>query len=430
MTKVAAVVGAGPAGLMAAETLCAKGWTVTVYERMPRPARKFLLAGRGGLNLTHSRAWPGFANAYGPDRDTQLGQALADFKPDDLIRWCHGLGVETFIGSSGRVFPKQMKASPLLRAWLRRLADTGVALRSRHICTGIAVSHSPDIPRQIVLRFQSADHPEPIPAAFDAVVLALGGASWPQLGSTGDWTAWLAHQGVPIKQWQPSNCGVCTPWSSHLTTRFSGSPLKRVAVTCQGERVLGDLVITHTGLEGGPVYALAKPIREGLNVNGGQPVTIRLDLRPDLDHDNLAARLSRPRRKQSMSTFLRKSAQLSVPAIALLHEASNGPLDNDPAVLSRRIKNLALPITGLAGLDKAISSVGGIPLHAIDHMFMLKALPGVFAAGEMLDWDAPTGGYLLQASFATGRAAGIGADTWFAAQHQSNRSPSQPISAD
>jgi uncharacterized flavoprotein (TIGR03862 family) len=357
------VIGAGPAGLMAAEVLAKGGASVRVVDHMASPARKFLMAGRGGLNLTHSEALETFLDRYGAARGI-LEPAIRAFPPEALIDWCNGLGIETFIGSSGRVFPKAMKASPLLRAWLRRLDSLGVTLELRTRWTGEKES--------------------------DAMILAMGGASWPRLGSDAQWTEILTRQGIKVNPFIPTNCGVTIPWSAHFSERFAGVPLKRIAVTSAGRTVRGEAVITRTGLEGGAIYALNPELRKSGDLT--------LDLKPDLTVAALAERLSRPKGKSSHSTWLRKATGLAPAAIALLREADL------PATVSA-IKALPLTVTGTDALARAISSAGGVALSEIDRNFEFKAWPQVYAVGEMLDWEAPTGGYLLQACFATANMA-------------------------
>lgn len=397
-SRRAAVIGAGPAGLMAATRLAAAGWSVAVFDRMPTPARKLLIAGNGGLNLTHSESLDRLLDRYGPARDA-LAPAIRAFPPDALRAWCDTLGQPTFVGSSGRVFPVAFKAAPLLRAWLRHLAAAGATLHPRHRWTGWTPGGG--------LAFDTPDGPATFPRP-DATVLALGGASWPRLGSDGAWTATLSAAGVAVAPLRPSNCGVTLAWSDRFRARFEGTPLKRLALRHDAATARGEAVVTASGLEGGPVYALSAPLRDTLARDGA--ATLHVDLRPDLDAPALAARLAAPRRAQSLSTFLRKQAGLPPAAIALLHESPDpGDLSRlDPGTLAARIKSLPLAVTGTAGLDRAISSAGGIALDEVDANHMLRRLPGTFAAGEMLDWEAPTGGYLLQASLATGLAAAEG----------------------
>jgi hypothetical protein len=398
-----AVVGAGPAGLMAAEVLAAGGAAVTIYDRMPAAGRKFLLAGRGGLNLTHSEDVEALLARYGA-ATPRLSAAIAAFPPAALRAWCEALGQPTFVGSSGRVFPEALKASPLLRAWLRRLGAAGVALRLRHHWMGFDArgGHKFDTPDGAVA------------VEADATVLALGGASWPRLGSDGRWVPELQAAGVAVAPLRPANCGFVAAWSEHIRDRFQGAPLKRIAVSFGGETVRGEAVITTTGIEGGAIYALAAPLRDAIETSG--EAVVHLALRPDFSAAELARRLSVPRGKQSFSTFLRKSTGLSPAAIGLLNEAARAsgttPSAMTPAALADLIDALPIRLTGTAPLATAISTAGGIRFDALDERFMLRGRPGVFAAGEMLDWEAPTGGYLLQASFATGAAAGRGALDW------------------
>jgi uncharacterized flavoprotein (TIGR03862 family) len=395
-----AVVGGGPAGLMAAETLAAAGINVTLYDRMPSAGRKFLMAGRGGLNLTHSESPERFLSRYG-HAEAPLARAIAAFPPAALREWSEGLGQPTFVGSSGRVFPKAMKASPLLRAWLQRLAGLGVSFAPRHLWTGWDQSGA--------LRFTAAPSRAVIvrPAA---TILALGGASWPRLGSDGGWVAILRAHGIAVAPLRPSNCGFVVAWSDYLRGRFAGTPLKRIALTLRGESVRGEALVTERGIEGGAVYALSAAIRDALAE--GRDAVIAIDLRPDATAAELARRLSAPRKRQSLANFLRKTLGLAPVAVALLHETKEGALPADPEALARRIKSVPLRLVAPFGIERAISSAGGIPFAELDESLMLRKMPGVFAAGEMLDWEAPTGGYLLQACFATGVLAARGALGW------------------
>ena len=393
------VIGAGPAGLMAAERLAQAGVRVVVHEAMPSPARKFLMAGRGGLNLTHSEPLEGFLGRYGGSAP-RVGAWLERFSPTHLIGWAEGLGQPTFTGSSGRVFPKSMKASPLLRTWLGRLAELGVEVRTRSRWTGRRggdwVFSTPEGER--------VETP-------DAVVLALGGASWPRLGSDGSWTDELAAAGVEIAPLRPSNMGFDVAWSSVFADRFAGQPLKNVALGHGGRTVRGEAMVTRYGLEGGAVYALSADLREAIARDGAAELVV--DLRPDLDEAALAARLAQPRGKDSVTNWLRKTGGLSPAAVGLLREIP-GEIPQGAEKLAKRIKAVRLRLTGTQGLARAISSAGGVKLDQVDDRLMLRALPGVFAAGEMLDWEAPTGGYLLQACFASGVIAAEGARDWLA----------------
>ncbi len=393
------VIGAGPAGLMAAEVLAQGGTQVTVYDAMPSAGRKLLMAGRGGLNLTHSEPLPQFLSRY-REAAPHLNAAIEAFSPQALRGWSEGLGQPTFIGSSGRVFPEVFKASPLLRAWLRRLDSMGVQLALRHRWAGW------DAQKRLV--FETPDGQRVIDAG--ATVLALGGASWPRLGSDGSWSDILAAKGVRVSPLRPANSGFTVVWSDVFRDRFEGQPLKGVALTFGIHTVRGEAIITRTGIEGGAIYALSAELREAV-IGAGQ-ATLHIALRPDLGTSDLIARLSAPRGKQSLSNFLRKAVQLSPVGIGLVQEVAmvSGQLiaSLSPADLARLINAVPIKLTGVAPIARAISTAGGIAFDELDSDFMLRRLPGVFAAGEMLDWEAPTGGYLLQASFATGVAAGRG----------------------
>ncbi len=399
-----AVVGGGPAGLMAAEVMAAAGVAVTVYDRMPSLGRKLLMAGRGGLNLTHSEPLDRFLARYG-ERETALTPAIQAWTPDDARRWCEGLGQETFVGSSGRVFPKAMKASPLLRAWLARLAARSVAVETRHRWRGWSndgralIFDTPGGTREVTP---------------DATILALGGASWPRLGSDGSWTSIFAEAGIPVHPLAPSNCGFRIDWSEIFRKKFSGAPFKRIGVTHGPDTAVGEAVVTETGIEGGVIYALSAALRRAIAQHGSADIAI--DLRPGVPLEELTRHLQRPRAKQSLASFLRKAGGLHPMATGLLYEAAltmPQPLGQlDPSALAVLMKAVPLRLIATAPIDRAISTAGGIAFDAVDTSFMLRARPGTFVAGEMLDWEAPTGGYLLQACLATGAAAGRGACAW------------------
>lgn len=389
------VIGAGPAGLMAAERLAGRGLKVVVHDRMPSVARKFLMAGRGGLNLTHSEGLQdpaAFLARYGPAAD-RIRPWLDRFGPADLIEWVQALGQPTFTGGSGRVFPKSLKASPLLRAWLARLESQGVEIRPRSRFLGWRGD-------QLAFDTPSGEQLEDASAA----ILAMGGASWPRLGSDGQWTGLI--EGVePLR---PSNMGVDIGWSDLFRDRFAGQPLKGIALTHGDQTIRGEAMIARYGLEGGAIYALSAPIRDAVETGGS--TTLVLDLKPDVDLEALTARLSKPRGRDSLSNHLRKATGLSPQAASLLREPA--ALKDDPRRIAQRIKALRLTVTGVQGLDRAISSAGGLRFDQVDDGLMLTARPGVFACGEMLDWEAPTGGYLLTAVMASGLVAGDACADW------------------
>jgi uncharacterized flavoprotein (TIGR03862 family) len=383
--------------LIAAGVLARAGARVTIYEHKASPARKFLMAGRGGLNLTHSESLERLVTRYGA-AGKRLGPLIRAFPPQALRDFCAELGEETFVGSSGRVFPKSFKTSPLLRAMLARLAALGVTIETRHSFEGFASGGAP------LLR-------GPDGALFvgktGAVVLALGGASWPRLGSDGHWAEGLAARGVRVTPLAPANCGALVEWSARFRADFEGQPIKTVLLRHGAETARGDIVVTKTGLEGGPVYALSSRLRNAVEREGS--AILRIDLRPDATMEILTRKLSRRAPKQSRANFLRKAAGLSKAGIALLRESQPGGLPKDAVKLTALIKNAPVTVQGVAGLERAISSAGGVAFTEVTDDLMLKKMPGVFVAGEMLDFNAPTGGYLLQAAFSTGAAAGEGA---------------------
>ncbi len=388
-----AVVGGGPAGLMAAEQLSAAGLAVSLYERMPSLGRRLLMAGRGGLNLTHSEPLEAFFARYGAAAG-RLAPILRAFPPSALTAWAEGLGQTTFVGSSGRVFPRALKASPLLRAWLGRLTAQGVTLLPRHDWLGWDQGGA--------LSFRRAGG-DVISVQPDNVVLALGGASWPRLGSTGDWVEILRRRGVEVTPLRPANCGFVVPWTDLFRARFEGQALKGVALSFAGRTVRGEALITARGLEGGAVYALSGDLREAIASTG--PAVVTIDLRPDQSAASLAAKLRQARRGDSLSSRLRRALNLSPAAIGLLREAHGAALPGNPEALAGAVKAVALTLVAPAPIDRAISTAGGVAFAAVDDNLMLRAVPGCYVVGEMLDWEAPTGGYLLQACFATGAAA-------------------------
>jgi len=394
------VIGSGPAGLMAADVVSSGGRNVVVIDRMPSPGRKLLMAGRGGLNLTHSEPLEAFLARYGA-RQACLGPMVRDFPPAALVRFVEALGQTTFVGSSGRIFPTAMKASPLLRAWLRRLGERGVSFLTGHRLL--------DVDSDLTCRFGLRDGREATLAA-KAVVLALGGASWPRLGSDGGWVDMVRGWGVDVTPLAAANVGVGIDGCERVCSRHAGEPLKRIALSAGGVTVRGEAVVTAVGLEGGAVYALSRPLRETLAATG--EAMLHVDLRPDMSVAEVAARLARPRGSQSATSWLRKTLRLSPAGISLLFAPGRGRLPEDRAGLARLIKDVPLRVTGLSSLVQAISTAGGVAWPEVTDRLMLKRRPGVFVAGEMLDWEAPTGGYLLQACFATGRAAGQGALSW------------------
>ncbi len=400
MTRKACVIGAGPSGLMAAETMALAGLQVTICERMPSPARKFLMAGRGGLNLTHSEPMDTFLKRYGQAADWLAG-SIETLTPVDLRAWADALGEETFVGSSGRVFPKGFKASPLLRAWLRNLEALGVKLRTRCEWTGWSSDGA--------LSFADGTTMKP-----DVTVLALGGASWPRLGSDGTWQGILIREGVGIAPLIASNVAVKCDWSDATRERHAGQPLKRIALSIGCRKIEGEALISTTGLEGGVVYALSREMRDAL---GHGDCDLMLDLRPQVPAANLTASLARVPRKQSLSNRLRKGAGLPPHAVSVWRDFTH-PLPETDEALADSIKQVCIKVTGIQSLERAISSAGGILMSEVDSSFMLNVRSGTFVCGEMLDWDAPTGGYLLQACFATGAAAGRGAARFAGAAEQ------------
>jgi len=396
---VVAIIGGGPAGLMAAEVLAQGGMQVDVYDAMPSVGRKFLMAGKGGMNITHAEPFDVFLTRYSARKD-QVEPLLHSFSPDALREWIHGLGIATFVGTSNRVFPTDMKAAPLLRAWLHRLRENGVRFHVRHRWCGWD--------EQSALRFTTPDGEHT--AQADALVLALGGGSWPQLGSDGTWVPLLTQRGIEIAPLRPANCGFHVAWSPYFREHFAGEPLKSVAATFGEVRKQGECLITEHGIEGGLIYALSAGLRDEIE-RGGQAI-MHLDLLPDWTAERVEKEVAHPRGSRSLSSHLQSRLGLKGAKANLLREALSAEQMHDPALLARTIKALPLRLIAVRPLNEAISSAGGIAFEALDANLMLNKLPGVFCAGEMLDWEAPTGGYLLSACFASGHAAGKGALNW------------------
>ncbi len=396
---VVAVVGGGPAGLMAAEAAAIRGAAVHLFDTMPSVGRKFLMAGKSGLNLTHAEPYPDFLGRFGERRD-RLVTALDRFGPAAVRAWANGLGIETFVGSSGRVFPADFKAAPLLRAWLRRLRGAGVRFHVRHRWTGWDAGG--------YLAFDTEDGLSSF--AADATILALGGASWPKLGSDGRWVEILRQKGVPVRPLLPANCGFDVDWSEHFRERFAGQPVKPAVLTAEGASHRGEFVVTATGIEGSGVYPLSAKLRDRIAADGA--ATLTLDLLPDHSTDRLACALSQPRRSRSLAEHLRRTVGITGVKAGLLRERSSPVELADPAVLAQRLKCLELTVVAPRPIGEAISSAGGLVWDDLSEDLMIKSLPGIFAAGEMLDWEVTTGGYLLTTCFALGKQAGEGAADW------------------
>jgi uncharacterized flavoprotein (TIGR03862 family) len=410
-----AVIGGGPAGLMAAEVLSQAGARVDLYDAMPSVGRKFLLAGKGGMNLTHSEALAPFLSRYGK-RQAEIEPLLAAFGPEALRAWVHGLGIETFVGSSGRVFPSDMKAAPLLRAWLHRLRGSGVNFHVRHRWLGWTEIGE--------LRF--ATPAGEITQTFDAVILALGGGSWARLGSNGAWVPLLQARGVEVAELKPSNCGFDVSWSAHFKERYAGQPLKSVTLTFGEFQRQGEFVISEHGIEGSLIYATSAAIRDTIEANGS--AQIFLDLAPGKSLQRVIAEVAHPRGSRSLSSHLQSRAGITGVKAGLLREVLGRDDYADPQRLAAAIKSLPLTLIAPRPIDEAISSAGGVRFEAMDSNLMLTALPGVFCAGEMLDWEAPTGGYLLTACFASGFVAGNGALIWSVNQPRAGTFPVRPRS--
>ncbi len=407
MMQRVAIIGGGPSGLMAAEALAAENPTVNpkkidIFEAMPSVGRKFLMAGKGGMNITHSEPLADFIGRYG-ERAAQIAPLLDAFGPGQLREWIHGLGIDTFVGTSGRVFPTDMKAAPLLRAWLHRLRGQGVGFHVRHRWLGWAADGC--------LRFATPSGE--IAVAAEAVILALGGGSWAKLGSDGAWVPTLVDRGMAVAPLKPANCGFDVAWSAYFSERFAGAPVKAVTAHCYGQpEKKGEFNITATGIEGGLIYAVSAPLRDALARDGR--AALLLDLAPGRSLEKLTADLSRPRGRDSLANHLRRHAGIEGVKAGLLREFCSPETLNVPSRLAAAIKALPLAVTATRPLDEAISTAGGVAFEGLDENLMVRRQPGLFCAGEMLDWEAPTGGYLLTACLASGRAAGVGACRWLA----------------
>ncbi len=399
MSHQVIIIGGGPAGLMAAEVLLKGGAQVALYEAMPSPGRKFLVAGKGGLNLTHSEPREDFLSRFGVRRP-QIEPLLDAFGPNEIREWASELGVETYVGSSGRVFPKEMKAAPLLNAWLEKLRASGLQIYTRHKWLGWGKDNS--------LLFETPDGEKNVKA--DAVILALGGGSRPELGSDGGWIPLLKERNVKIAPLKPANCGFDVNWTPFFREKFQGKPLKTVAITFKGQRKKGEFIITENGVEGSLIYAISAQLRDEIELDGS--AIIELDLTPDWTQEEVTEKLSRPRGSHSTSKHLKRTVKIIGVKSGLLWEFVPKEDFSDPKRLASAIKSLPIPLLAPRPLEEAISSAGGVTFEALDEHLMLRDIPGVFCAGEMLDWEAPTGGYLLTASFASGYVSGLGALDW------------------
>ena len=405
MQKSVAIVGGGPAGLMAAEVISTRGGAVSVdvYDAMASLGRKFLMAGKGGLNLTHSEPFEGFLSRYG-ERRAWIEPLLRRFGPEELRQWAQGLGIETFVGTSGRVFPVGMKASPLLRAWLKRLGDSGVTFHPRHKWAGKVSAEDGGLS----LSFATPAGEKEVQA--DAVLLALGGGSWSRLGSDGAWVPWLRSLGAEVEPLRPSNCGFDVAWSPYFRQRYEGHPVKSVVLSFGPFQQQGEFIVTRNGVEGSLIYAASAPLRDEIYTRG--KAIISLDLAPSRSGEWLAEKLSRPRGSRSLASHLEKTVNITGVKAGLLHEFLSKEDLANPERLAYFIKQLQIPLIGIRPLEEAISSAGGVTFESLDEHLMLRCLPGVFCAGEMLDWEAPTGGYLITACMASGYTAGQGVIRW------------------
>jgi len=397
--KTVAVVGGGPAGLMAAEVISARSVKVDLYDSMPSVGRKLLMAGKSGLNITHSDLFDVFVTRYGK-RQMQIEPMLKNFGAKELREWVHSFGIETFVGTSGRVFPTGMKASPLLRAWINRLNASNVTFHLRHKWTGFLPDSS--------LRFVTPDGK--VTVKSDAVVLALGGGSWSKLGSDGAWVPWLKQAGAEVKPFRPANCGFDVEWSEYFRDKYNGHPIKSVILSFGEFRQQGEFIVTEEGVEGGLIYAASAMMRDEIYANG--KAIMHLDLKPDRTLEWLVDKLSRPRGKRSLASYLEKSLGIHSVKAGLLREFVSKEDFMNAERLAGFIKALPVPLVRPSPLDEAISSAGGVTFESLDEQLMLKSMPGIFCAGEMLDWEAPTGGYLLTACFSSGYAAGLGVVKW------------------
>ena len=406
MDKSVAIIGGGPAGLMAAEVISARNVKVDVYDSMPSLGRKFLMAGKSGLNITHSEPFEQFVSRYGKRRE-QIEPLLKTFGPDELRQWVHGLDMETFVGTSGRVFPVGMKASPLLRAWLKRLNASGVTFHLRHKWTGFLPDQRSS-PVDKSLQFETPDGDVIIKA--DAVVLALGGGSWRRLGSDGAWVPWLRQAGAEVEALRPSNCGFDVAWSPHFREKFDGYPIKSAILSFGAFHQQGEFIVTKEGVEGSLIYAASALIRDEIDAKG--KAVIELDMTPDRSLEWLVEKLSKPRGSRTMSSHLEKTVGVKGVKAGLLREFVSKEDFSNVERLAHAIKHLQIPLVATRPLDEAISSAGGVTFESLDEHLMLRSTPGVFCAGEMLDWEAPTGGYLITACMASGYTAGNGALRW------------------